>query len=121
MVSSPHLIQFHIHNLILCTMPPKSTSKGEKLKGATVSVSLMELSKKATRCSHVSATPVQDLGRTTEEEDPTRGKDGVSHQLKTMMKMLVNLSKMVQATKSQQREKAVSLTASPSTSQRRAI
>ena len=93
-------------------MPPKSKSKGKKAKGATVSVSLMKLSKKAARCNQVPTTPVLELGQTTEGEDPFSSEDRVSQQLTTMMKML-DLSHRVQATKSQQGDKVVSAYTQP--------
>ena len=83
-----------------------SKSKGKKAKRATVSVSLMKQAKKATKCSQVPLTPMQDMGQTTEEEESASGQDVMSPKLDTMMEMFVDLSHRVQTTEDKQTEKA---------------
>ena len=70
--------------------------------------------KSATGHKWVPAIPVQDLNQIT--EDVTSGHDELSQKLEVMLRMLVDLSSRVQATKDQQMEVVASPTASPSTS-----
>ena len=76
---------------------------------------LTQRPKKAGSHRHISATTVQDLNLTIEEE-AAPSQDELSQKIQAMMRMLADLSNRVKATEDQQREVVVSPTVSPSSS-----
>ena len=115
-ITTPQFVCISSLLLLLLTMPPKPKDKGKKGMGDTVSAPSTKHTKKATKCSQVPVTPVQELAQTVEDEDVASTQETMSQKLETMMEMLVDLSHRVKASKNQQRNRAASLIASPCTS-----